>query len=110
MPTEKHPNRSQRQTADERIAAAAGALKARLAPSEQLRARAREDERHATERRERAMSLSRVNSSAELSDSPATPKVPRSPRGVPGGTSGSDSARSDDLRSAGRLAGIAISG
>jgi bifunctional DNA-binding transcriptional regulator/antitoxin component of YhaV-PrlF toxin-antitoxin module len=38
---------------DDPIEAAAGALKGRLPPSEKLRARAREDERRATERRTR---------------------------------------------------------
>jgi AbrB family looped-hinge helix DNA binding protein len=38
---------------DDPIAAAAGALKGRIGSSDDLRARAREDERHATERRER---------------------------------------------------------
>jgi len=38
---------------DDPIEAAAGALKGRIGSSEDLRARAREDERHAIERRER---------------------------------------------------------
>jgi bifunctional DNA-binding transcriptional regulator/antitoxin component of YhaV-PrlF toxin-antitoxin module len=38
---------------DDPIEAAAGALKGQILPSEQLRARAREDERHAAERRAR---------------------------------------------------------
>jgi AbrB family looped-hinge helix DNA binding protein len=38
---------------DDPIAAAAGALKGRIGSSDDLRARAREDERHAIERRER---------------------------------------------------------
>lgn len=38
---------------DDPVAAAAGALKGRIVSSEDLRARAREDERHAIERRER---------------------------------------------------------
>jgi bifunctional DNA-binding transcriptional regulator/antitoxin component of YhaV-PrlF toxin-antitoxin module len=37
---------------DDPIAAAAGALKGRIGSTEELRARAREDERHAIERRE----------------------------------------------------------
>ena len=39
---------------DDPIAAAAGFLKGRIPPSEELRERAREDERHAIERRERS--------------------------------------------------------
>jgi bifunctional DNA-binding transcriptional regulator/antitoxin component of YhaV-PrlF toxin-antitoxin module len=38
---------------DDPIAAAAGALRGQIAPSEELRARARDDERHAEERRQR---------------------------------------------------------
>jgi hypothetical protein len=38
---------------DDPIAAAAGALKGRIPPTETIRARAREDERHAEERRQR---------------------------------------------------------
>jgi len=37
---------------DDPIAAAAGALKGRIPPAETIRARAREDERHAEERRQ----------------------------------------------------------